>query len=153
MRINEKYNEVSNFKIQSNNIHFTWENENKLPYIRQNLYDLIDVSGQDPSYDSCGYFKKKCVKSSHIIDEIEELKANEEFEKNATYIQIQYQYKENRTVLKRDEYTLIFNTKEPLGEVGLEKVKIIFEEKNNKELNFRIILDALDGHIVNLNVK
>lgn len=46
-------------KIRGQNTHFTGEKEEKMPEIRQTLYDVIDIWGQKDTDFPVFYFKKK----------------------------------------------------------------------------------------------
>jgi hypothetical protein len=74
MSISRKYQEIIQCKIKGQNIHFTGEKEEMLPSMRQNLLEIIDVWGKRETQDPITYFKKKCIKSKIIFEEIEDLK-------------------------------------------------------------------------------
>lgn len=42
--------------------------------MRQNLLEVIDIWGKRETQDPITYFKKKCIKSKIIYEEIEDLK-------------------------------------------------------------------------------
>lgn len=57
--ISRRYNQIMKIKIRGQNTHFTGEKEEKMPEIRQTLYDVIDIWGQKDTDFPVFYFKKK----------------------------------------------------------------------------------------------
>lgn len=78
MSISKRYSQILKYKIKGQNIHFTGEKDERMLYIRQAIHEVLDVWGRKDPYDPIVYFKKKCLKSKILAEEIEDLKGDEE---------------------------------------------------------------------------
>lgn len=146
--ISKKYYEIVSFKIKGRNIHFSGEKEDQLPSCRQNINDTLDLANAKEGPDGVSFFKKKCLKSKILNEEIEFLKKNEEEVKCTDQIRKRYHHSEisknknlkflenvpenyqgidifNHTEINLDELGLIFKA---IHECPTLKYSVLFDE-------------------------
>ena len=93
--------------------------------------------------------ENKWVKSAIIKDEIDQLKSQEEFDKNKVCIEVHYVFNEKRPVLTADEYFPL----ESEEELNLKQLRRIFMARQSNKLNFILIENYLDGDIICLEAE
>jgi hypothetical protein len=151
--ISRRYNQILYCMIKGRNTHFTGEKEEKMPFIRQNLHDVIDIYGDRESHDPISYFKRKCLKSQIISEEIEDLKCDEECGRNRATILKNYTYDERRFQdrLKKEDFFDLENDK---MDFDIAKFGFLFKKITPKnDMDFTIENNRIDGNIVRLECQ
>lgn len=117
--------------------YFTGEKEENMPKIRNVLADVIDIWGKRDNTDTIGYFKKKWLKSKLIAEDIEDLKGQEECDKNKHFIKNYYKYndKNSQNRLSREDYFDLENDEK----LDLEKFSKLFTSVKDNEFKFIIM--------------
>jgi hypothetical protein len=91
------------------------------------------------------------LKSKIIGEEIEDLKCDEECQRNKSKIFERYKFNENKPheLLQKEDYFEIEN----VDKLDLENFgKIFLNLKRNNEFSFRVNHDSLDGNIISLEL-
>ena len=100
--ISRKYFEITKFKIKGRTVHFWGQKEIDLPQIRQSLNEILDLANQVDTQGMISLFKKFCLKSKVLSEDINSLKRLEEKEKNIRIAKDRYKGERIRQEAKQE---------------------------------------------------